>query len=959
MLKKYADIMMVNKMEDYTSFNKLKNLLKKIFRVDYADLDFGIYKIMKYKSKAIDNFIANIKKEVDDFNPIDDDKELFYNDVYNRIYDFFSRYFDNGDLIPQLRFGGRTKYYIPYNGNEVSLYWVNDSEYYIKTTEYFYKYVFKAYNQLDKNDHWTIYFKIKDAELEKNYVKNHDEKYFLLDYDPILIDEKNNELTIFFNYRKLSDEDLTEYNISLNDRNIKDTLRPYIINKILNKINHNESLYNILTAKETDKTLLEKHLNIYIKKNNGDYFIHKNLKGFLFNEVEFYLKGEVLDIDNIEQSYEKIKKIKNISTKIIEFLSQIEDFEKKLWEKKKYIYNVNYVITLDKIENRNGMNLIKKIINSPGIEKQISEWKDLELIDDTFIKENIIKSNLTEEVNSHYKFLPIDTKYFNELKYEILSLFDNLDEQLDGILVHSENYQGLNTILPKFKDKIQTIYIDPPFNKEENADYLYNVKYKDATWITLLENRISLARAYLDDQGSIFVRCDYNGNMYVKLLMNTIFGRENFRNEMVVKRGSPKAGLFLQFEKLKSIGVMYDNLYWFSNYPHAGYSGFIKKLLNKTDGYWASFKKIYDRPTMRYEILGINLDKGQWMWSKEKAFKAMENYTTYLQESKTTGETLELYSDRTGIKEFVRRHNDTIQYWVSQKDSVLLDNNWLDIPGYSSGWNFRTENSEILLKRVIESTSDEGDLILDFFLGSGTTAAVAHKLKRKWIGIEMGDHFSSVDLRRMKTVLYYDKSGISKEKDVKEKYNENNAGGFFKYFDLEQYEDSLNNIEDDQELSNSKVLQSIPNYEIKYMLDYETNNSKIFLNANMLEDPFNYKLKIINGGEEKSVNMDLVETFNYLYNVNVNKILSFNDKNYIFVYGTKDDESLLIVWRQLNNIDYTVDRDFIYKVKDEYFHDIIIDTVFTNGNNIIDDSRIKNGGKSLDPLINKLIFGGK
>ena len=197
----------------------------------------------------------------------------------------------------------------------------------------------------------------------------------------------------------------------------------------------------------------------------------------------------------------------------------------------------------------------------------------------------------------------------------------------------------------------------------------------------------------------------------------------------------------------------------------------------------------------------------------------------------------------------------------------------------------------------------------------------------------MGDHFNSVDLRRMKTVLYYDKSGISKEKDVKEKYNENNAGGFFRYFDLEQYEDSLNNIENKQEMSNSKVLQSIPDYEIKYMLDYETDNSKIFLNANMLEDPFNYTLKIINNGEEKSVNMDLVETFDYLYNVNVDKILSFNDKNYIFVYGTKDDENLLIVWRQLNNIDYRDDKDFIYKIIDEYFHDIIIDTVFTNGNN--------------------------
>jgi Adenine specific DNA methylase Mod len=106
-----------------------------------------------------------------------------------------------------------------------------------------------------------------------------------------------------------------------------------------------------------------------------------------------------------------------------------------------------------------------------------------------------------------------------------------------------------------------------------------------------------------------------------------------------------------------------------------------------------------------------------------------------------------------------------------------VDSNWTDIPGYSFGWNFPTENSEILLKRVIESTSEEGDLVMDFFLGSGTTTAVAHKLKRKWIGVEMGEHFWTVVMPRMKRVLAYDKTGISKEKDVKEKYNERTFEG--------------------------------------------------------------------------------------------------------------------------------------------------------------------------------------
>jgi len=487
--------------------------------------------------------------------------------------------------------------------------------------------------------------------------------------------------------------------------------------------------------------------------------------------------------------------------------------------------------------------------------------------------------------------LPIDTKYFKDLELEILNLFDNLDQSLDGWLIKSENWQALNTIFPKFKEKIQTIYIDPPFNKEQEADYFYSVKFKDATWITMLENRLRLARDLLKDTGSIFVRCDYNGNMYVRLLMNEIFGEENFRNEIIVKRGAPKAGLFLQFETLKSIGVMYDNLYWFSKNVEKVYGKFIQKLSEARRGYWTSFKKIYDRPTMRYEILGINLTEGQWMWNKERAYKAVENYQKYLEIAKKTGETLEEYWERTGRKlDFIRRQGDTIQYWVPPKEEALLDNNWLDIPGYSSRWNFKTENSEILLKRVIESTSNEGDLVLDFFLGSGTTTAVAHKLGRKWIGVEMGEHFYSVVLPRMKKVLAYDKSGISKEKDVKEKYNQQKAGGFFKYYELEQYEDTLRKTKyEDSDLF--EIPSQSPYSQYIFMKD------KKMLDA--LELDFkNNKVKV--NLEKLYPNIDIAETLSNLLGKWIKRI-SENEVEF------EDGEKV-----EIKNLDYRLIKPLIW-----------------------------------------------
>jgi adenine specific DNA methylase Mod len=149
---------------------------------------------------------------------------------------------------------------------------------------------------------------------------------------------------------------------------------------------------------------------------------------------------------------------------------------------------------------------------------------------------------------------------------------------------------------------------------------------------------------------------------------------------------------------------------------------------------------------------------------------------------------------------------------ILQSDYIRADANWTDIPGYSSGWDFQTENAEILLKRVIESTSNEGEFVMDFFLGSGTTTATAHKLGRRWLGIEMGEHFYSVVLPRMKKVLAYDKSGISKE------VKEYQGGGFFKYYELEQYEEALANCKyEESDLFNSP--SKTPYQEYVFMKD--------------------------------------------------------------------------------------------------------------------------------------------
>ena len=157
---------------------------------------------------------------------------------------------------------------------------------------------------------------------------------------------------------------------------------------------------------------------------------------------------------------------------------------------------------------------------------------------------------------------------------------------------------------------------------------------------------------------------------------------------------------------------------------------------------------------------------------------------------------------------------------------------------------------------------------MDFFLGSGTTTAVAHKLGRKWLGVEMGEHFYSIILPRMKKVLFYDKSGISKEKDVQEKYNKENAGGFFKYYELEQYEDTLRNVKyDDYDLFNNPYQDIYNQYvfmrDLKMLealeIDYENNKvnvdlSKLYKNIDIPETLSNLTGKWI-----KKITPDYIE----------------------------------------------------------------------------------------------------
>jgi len=981
---------------------KFQELLKKLFQFEVSDLDFGIYRVLNYKRDQIEKFIQeDLKNKVEDafakhkderltdinqrfesakekvnqnlgptaFTPTGDLKEEFKDtpvgkdfllvkaqkeeaeaideiklQVFNDLYNFFSRYYEEGDFVPHYRYSIKGhKYAIPYNGEEVKLYWVNSEQYYTKTGVLFRDYTFRA------NDYKVI-FRIVSAKEELASNKATRERFFVLDDEqPLTIENK--ALIIRFQYRELTEDEVKDYEVVGGSNAAKqEKINQRSYDEVLKRAK-DPTLGGFLGKEyKNGNPLLLYHISRFSAKNTKDYFIHKNLKKFLSEQLDYFIKAEVLDIETLEKERfldkhtTRAKVVREIGEDIIDFLSQIEDFQKRLWEKKKFVLKTEYVITTDRVPEE----FYEEIWAN---KLQRKEWGDLGF--------EIPK---TKEQLRDTK-LPIDTKYFTlEFKEKLLEkLTENadLDDLLDGVLIKSENWQALNTILPRFKEKVQTIYIDPPFNKEQDADYLYNVKYKDSTWATMLENRLQLAKEWLNERGSIFVRCDYNGNWVVRPLMNDIFGEENFRNEIIVQRGmqTRKAekrllnktdSLFFYFKDLEKgilnilerekehVKCFNETLKVLKRLVNANIYEEIKNKLNES--LWMPFLSMpgEQKSNISREIFGVQLyppKRRHWAFSQESLNIVISEGLGRLRckncQSIITNEK-QLHDKacpQCGKKDF----GGEIYSLYNQ-----INDNWTDISGYEQDPNFPTKNSEILLKRVISSTSNEGDLVMDYFLGSGTTTAVAHKLGRKWIGVEMGEHFYTVVLPRMKKVLAYDKSGISREKDVKEKYNKNTAGGFFKYQVLEQYEDSLDNIE----LKESKKALELfkDEYLLKYFLDCETRESSYFLNIDQLRNPFVYKLKVNleELGEPEEIIVDIPETFNYLLGLKVKKVKARNNGGkYWFVLGEKEGREVAVVWREYSdnwtNEDLERDKEFIIKEIEPWAPHI----VYVNGQSVL------------------------
>lgn len=957
---------------------ELVNRLREIFQIDRPELDFGIYKVLNArateisyylehrlatKAKAVLSKSANTQYELlarelkdkeaqyqaDGIEPdtvpkiqelrrqlAQENTETLENEnaVFSHLLTFFSRYYDQGDFISQRRYKGDT-YAIPYAGEEVILHWANKDQYYTKSGENFTNYSFKL------KDGRAVNFRLIAADVAKDNRKDNDkERRFVIATQRTIIRIDDNgdeyeEKLLPVEEVKGTNEDvlLIRFEYSAQPKGMKqETLITKAVETILDHPDVKSRWLDLTSRAPTEKnpqrTLLEKHLFDYTTKNTADYFIHKDLGAFLCRELDFYIKNEVMNLDDvqnassfsdIEKNLRMIQCFRSIALELINFLAQIENFQKKLWLKKKFVVSSHYCITVDRIPEE----MYPEIIDN---EAQWSQWNKLGIWNKN------VPGTIDDLKSSLYRM--VDTSLFSDtFKAKVLRTSQNLDKNIDGILIHSDNFQALNLMQDRYKEKIKYIYIDPPYNTN-STPILYKNEYKHSSWASLMQDRLQKGMKLLKFDGVKTVAIDDSEMVNLSTILEEVAPEHTLSRITVVH--NPKGSITRNFNRIHEYALFLTR---------DGLSGSIARTLEKNSTprkmrRWGENSRRIDRrlsfypiyiqngkivdigvvpeddfhpsgknvimPDGRIEVWPIDQDGVERRWNF--GLDSIRDNLDRIAAINTKGEW-----------DLFVTHEQTVPKTVwsgGEFDAGKYGNSLLiNMLGEK---RFDFPKSINLVKKCISlaTQADTDAIILDYFGGSGTTAHAVIDLKRQAIStgqenntsfilVEQGEYFDKVTKPRVIKAVYA--QDWSEGKPVS---SETGISQCFKIIKLESYEDALNNLQLSRSSTQDDLFEKLPqqakdDYLLHYMLEVESRDS--LLSVKDFHKPFDYMLNIAidSAGAFAKQKIDLIETFNYLIGLEVNQIDAHIEKGYATVTGIlPNGESCLVLWRDCDKLDY-------------------------------------------------------
>ena len=829
------------------------------------------------------------------------------------------------------------------------LHWANKDQYYTKSGENFSNYAFTLENGK------KVQFRLVEADTAKDNRKDNDQtRVFALiepkiktetdangdeiQTDILPFDIKGDLLTLRFEYKAV---------------NKKEKQSDYIT-QVVEKIQNfaiSDDFQEIFTLKPTDtnktRTLLEKYLTDYTAKNTADYFIHKNLGKFLNQELDFYIKNEVMNLDNIqdstdfshiEQNFQTIKTLKTVAKEIIAFLAQLEDFQKKLWLKKKFVAGCHYLITLDHLNETQ----VQAALENP---KQTAQWQALF---------NVNASGLNAaELCKNHPHLVVDTALFEPtFQADVLREIEHLDDKTNGLLIHSDNFQALNLLQERYKEQVKCIYIDPPYNTGSDNDFIYKDNYQHSSWVAMMSNRFELARDLIQDNSGIWVSTDDGEYARLQILMADSFGNDNFVGDIIWNsRKSMSSDALIS-------GAINHTTFFAKNKVVLDKNKSKFRLPETMDGFENPDNDLrgawkldpLDAPNVRENLsYGItNPNTGETFYPPEGRCWRFEKETVdaYLKDGRIlfgkTGKT------KPAFKRF---------YEEAKEKGKVTNTLWDDVGTTTNGtkllhslFNNAIPKEKLnkikpkpieFMQKIFQLHNEKLPIYMDYFAGSGTTAHAVINLNRedkgtrKYILVEQGEYFDTVLKPRVQKVIFSEKW-----KEGKPEAEENGSNGvsqIVKVLKLESYEDTLNNLElrkpSNQFDFDEQVQQD---YLLHYMLDVESRGS--LLSTDHFAKPFDYELNIATSsvGVYHAQKIDLVETFNYLIGLRVEQVNDERKKRGIVTVLGKlpSGEKTLIIWRDVNCVGYEELNRYL-ESRDINPQDSEFDVVYINGDHNI------------------------
>lgn len=1096
-------------------FNKLLATLRELFLFDRADLDFGLYRIMNARREEIEIFLkerllpsvrehlgtvkaeelkqleskvseaiqmtmdygGKSREEAEQSEKVLTAKRILHeaadlssleDQVFSLLITFFSRYYQEGDFITKRRYSGpgKERYMIPYDGEEVKLVWANMDQYYIKSGENFSNFTFTLTGEtppLNKR----VHFRVKSADTEKDNRKAEEKRAFFLHREiPAEIDAAG-DLVLYFEYRPatatdaLSEDDEKALKTRFGAKNKGDLpgLRnaALALDAVAALGAEGEFFLTGLSALAPteavpQRPLIAKQLHRYVSGNTYDFFIHKDLHAFLSRELDYFLKSEVLAIEDmidapeerVRQTLRKAKAVRAIATQLITFLANLEDFQKKLWLKKKFVTAAHYCLTLDRLVHAADADLPWFTAQIAANDAQIAAWIQLGfLLPDQVDALKTWLCQLTPQSAADFSLAPspftlhmmLDTAFYDyDFKARLLEKIPDLDAECNGLLVHSENFQALNLLQERYRESVKCVYIDPPYNTGEDG-FPYKDSFKSSSWLSMFENRLNACSNLLNSEGILACHMDEHEHLTLEWLVRKQFGDDGDLGKLIWDKRNPKGDA-------KGIAAQHEYVHFATCNPShlkntedafCRNKENAESILNKakilidkakgvTDEVRSRFKEWlikqdYSGGEKAYCLIDVNKNVYQSVsmgWPNKK--KAPDEYFIPLIHPTTKREcpvpergwrnppdTMQSLLDRNLIifgadestiprRKYLLSENMTesvasLYYMGSSDDGMFQD------------MELTFENPKpIKAAKYFLSISSRpiNTITLDYFAGSGTTGHAVINLNRedggnrKYILVEMGEHFDTVLKPRIQKVVY-----SADWKDGAPTAPATGISHCFKYLRLESYEDTLNNLEAKRTKEQQQALDAHPQLRDEYLLGYflapETQDSASLLRLSAFRDPWAYKLHVSTSsvGEMQQQSIDLIETFHYLIGLEVShisrrrsvrpdaapqrddngqwQVKSFRNASYgeegswsfQMIHGcTRSGEKTLIIWRTLSGdleLDNAILDAFLHK-QDESPTRQDWDLLFVNGDSNLQNLELVADAESTDSQSPARIF---